>query len=495
MRRQAAMSSAAIASASSIERRFDRLGRAGRATRVEAPRHALERGEEVDGGRPRRGEQPARRRRSARPAASRRRCASRRRRRRPRRRRSPARRAPPCRGSRARSPARVSSASQTSVAGQEALVEQPQDAVPRGRAGGRRSAAASRRGLGDERRRRGAADRRRASAPPPRGVGDGVQRPSVSTAIACTRRSCLARISWPIFSSAAIQRGVEAVRARSRRRRAGPAGGSAARRRPPRATRRAATRPSRTWRFVVRIVEPPGVPQTKTPPSADHRDRRAHRGEHPLAGGDGVDLSLDEAVDVGLARAASRSRPSRCSSRKPRPGATRALPKESFNVVVTETTIPSPSTTEKCVVVGVSRRATTPGGRRRRAVADRSSPTRRAGAGGSAKRLLSHAARRPDRRGSGCGRGRRASRSRRASAADRRRARGARSGPTSSTISAISRQDRARGGRRRREDVGAAEAEAEGRADLRRVAREVAARDQAAGALLSSSIARATRPR
>ncbi len=40
--------------------------------------------------------------------------------------------------------------------------------------------------------------------------------------------------------------------------------------------------------------------------------------------------------------------------RKPSPGATRAFPKESFNVVVTATAPPDPSTTEKCVVEGRS---------------------------------------------------------------------------------------------------------------------------------------------
>ena len=40
--------------------------------------------------------------------------------------------------------------------------------------------------------------------------------------------------------------------------------------------------------------------------------------------------------------------------RNPRPGATRALPKESLSVVVIDTAIPEPSTTEKCVVVGLS---------------------------------------------------------------------------------------------------------------------------------------------
>ena len=38
----------------------------------------------------------------------------------------------------------------------------------------------------------------------------------------------------------------------------------------------------------------------------------------------------------------------------PRPGATRALPKESLSVVVIDTAIPEPSTTEKWVVVGFS---------------------------------------------------------------------------------------------------------------------------------------------
>ena len=101
------------------------------------------------------------------------------------------------------------------------------------------------------------------------------------------------------------------------------------------------------------IVEPPGEPQANAP----------RPGITAIVGHIEESMRLPGAtalaspwtrpymfVSPGLVAKSSIS----LFMRKPRPGATRALPKESFNVVVIETTIPAPSTTEKCVVVGFS---------------------------------------------------------------------------------------------------------------------------------------------
>ena len=104
------------------------------------------------------------------------------------------------------------------------------------------------------------------------------------------------------------------------------------------------------------IVEPPGEPHAKTP----------RPGITAIVGHIEDSMRLPEAtalvspwtrpymfVSPGRAAKSSIS----LFIRKPRRGATRALPKESFNVVVIETTIPEASATEKCVVVGFSGKA------------------------------------------------------------------------------------------------------------------------------------------
>ena len=199
------------------------------------------------------------------------------------------------------------------AAGEEALVEQSEDGGRRGRAG-REDVPSSRfrRGAREPDAVRAAriGERRAASAR----VGTGRSVPSLATPIAWTR---------PIVAALPDRRVAHLLERRD------PAGvervlldldasgkscwwkrGAAT---PPRGARAAAGGRAGSWKFVVRIVEPPGVPQAKTPCRRNRRDRRAHRREHPLAGRDGVDLSLDQAVARWARRAASRSRPSRCS--------------------------------------------------------------------------------------------------------------------------------------------------------------------------------------
>ena len=146
-------------------------------------------------------------------------------------------------------------------------------------------------------RGRRAPHRLRAGRPPRRSV------PSLSTPIAWTRPILSrSRISWPIFRELREPRRRRSGPSRSGSHRAGPAGGSAARRSLPRAARPR----SRCWQDHLQVRRrdrraagsAPDEDHSSAGPSAIER---AHRGEHPLAGGDRVDLSLHQAVDIGLA--------------------------------------------------------------------------------------------------------------------------------------------------------------------------------------------------
>ena len=292
-------------------------------------------------------------------------------------------------------------------------------------------------------------------------IGDGVDVPSGSAAMACTRpilpgtgSPCHLRL-WPIAWSAAIQRGVEARRVRPRSRRGSPAGGSAAPRPPSPAARsrgraRAAPGGSSSGSSSRRAF-----PRRGRRGRGIDRDRRAHRREHPLAGRDRVDLALDEAVHVLLARPrrevvhlvvhqeAEAGRDARVAEgvvQRRRHRDDHALRGRS---------------TEKCVVVGFSgspqRELSADGVARSRVDrGDQALDARGIGEAASRRRR-----RKRGRRGNGCGRGTRASRSRRASAADAALARAELGRADELGGQRHLREHRARRGRRRREDLGA----------------------------------------
>ena len=168
--------------------------------------------------------------------------------------------------------------------------------------------------------------------------------------------------------------------------------------------------------------------------------------------------------------------------RKPRPGATRALPKESLSVVVIETTIPAPSTTEKCVVVGFSGKTRGEVGRRRGAIRiDGSHEALRAGrideellVDAGERRVPQELVAVAERALLDLG-----------EPVHRRRSLDPQAVGDQGDGQRHLGEDRSRGRRGRREDLGPQEREAQGGADLRLVAAEVAARDQAARRLLA----------